>query len=133
MAQAKKAKELSFTLLDKVGLLSEISTAIAKLKVNILASCAYGMEGKAVFIMITDNNAKAKKALAPFGVGIKEEEVISVEMPNKVGALQNVAKKIANARIDIHYMYGTAGAGKTSICVFKTADDKKAIKIINKQ
>jgi len=133
MAKAKKAKELSFTLLDKVGLLSEISTAIAKLKVNILASCAYGMEGKAVFIMITDNNAKAKKALAPFGVGIKEEEVISVEMPNKVGALQNVAKKIANARIDIHYMYGTAGAGKTSICVFKTADDKKAIKIINKQ
>jgi len=76
--------------------------------------------------------AKAKKALAPFRVGVKEEEVISVEMPNKAGELQKVAKKIANARIDIHYMYGTAGAGKTSICVFKTSDDKQAIKMINK-
>ena len=133
MTKAKKAKQLNFMMPDRIGLLSQISSAISDAKVNITASCAYGMEGRAYFMMITDSNAKAKKALAPFGVGIKEEEVISVEMPNKVGALQNVAKKIANARIDIHYMYGTAGAGKTSICVFKTADDKKAIKIINKQ
>ncbi|MDH5201713.1 MAG: ACT domain-containing protein [Nitrospirota bacterium] len=132
MAKAKKSKELSFSMPDKVGLLSEISTAIAKVKVNILASCAYGMEGKAVFIMITDNNAKAKKSLASSGVNVKEEEVITVEMPNKSGELQKVAKKISEAGINIHYIYGTAGTGKTSICVFKTADDKKAIKVINK-
>ena len=90
------------------------------------------MEGRAYFMLITDSNAKAKKALTSVGVNVKEEDVISVEMPNKSGELQRVAKKISDAGINIHYIYGTAGAGKTSVCIFKTADDKMAIKVINK-
>ncbi|MEW6215176.1 MAG: ACT domain-containing protein [Nitrospirota bacterium] len=132
MAKAKKSKQLSFAMPNRVGLLSEVSTAIAGAKVNINAVHAYEIEDKAYFMLITDSNAKAKKALSPLGVEIKEEDVVTVEMPNKVGELQKVAKKIADAGIDINYMYGTTGAGKSSTCVFKTADDKKAIKVINK-
>jgi len=113
-----------------VVLLSELSMAIAKEKVNINAICAYEMEDKAYFMMITDSNAKAKKALSPLGAWVQEEDVIAVELPNKVGELQKVAKKIADSGIDIRYMYGTAGTGKSSICVFKTEDDKKATRVI---
>jgi len=133
MAKAKKAMQLSFMMPDRAGLLSEISTAIAKAKVNILAACAYGMEGRAYFMMLTDSNAKAKKAVGPFGVDVKEDAVISVELANRPGELQKVAKKIADAGINIDYMYGTAGPGKTSFIIFKTADDKQAIKLINKK
>ena len=133
MAKAKKVKQLSLTMPNKVGLLSEIGTALAGAKVNITAICAYGMENKAYFMIVTESNAKAKKALSPLEVKIEEEDVITVEMPNKVGELQKVAEKIADAGIDIYYMYGTAGTGKSSICVFKTADDTKAIRVINKQ
>jgi hypothetical protein len=132
MAKAKKSKQLSFIMPNRVGLLSEISTAIGGAKVNITAICAYGMENKAYFMLLTESNAKAKKVLSPFWVKIEEEDVITIELPNKEGELQKVAKKIADAGIDINYMYGTAGAGKSSICVFKTADDTKAIKVINK-
>jgi hypothetical protein len=132
MAKAKKAKQLSFTMSNRVGLLSEISTAMAKSKVNINAICAYEMGDRAYFMMTTDSNAKAKKALAPLGVEIQEKDVIAVEMPNKVGELQKAAKKISDAWIDISYMYGTAGTGKTSICIFRTTDDAKAIKVLNK-
>jgi len=132
MAKAKKVKQLSLTMPNKVGLLSEIGTALAGAKVNITAICAYGMENKAYFMLVTESNAKAKKALSPLKVKIEEEDVITVEMPNKVGELQKVAEKIADAGIDIYYMYGTVGTGKSSLCVFKTADDNKAIKVINK-
>lgn len=132
MAKAKKSKQLSFTMPNRVGLLSEVSTAIAKVKVNIIAACAYEMEDKAYFMMITSSNAKAKKAIAPLGVEVREEDVISVDLPNKVGELQKVAKKIADAGININYMYGTTSTGKSSILVFKTADDTRAIKLINK-
>ncbi|MEW6418262.1 MAG: ACT domain-containing protein [Nitrospirota bacterium] len=132
MAKAKKSKQLSLIMPNRVGLLSEVSTAIASAKVNINAICAYEMEDKAYFMLSTDSNAKAKKALGPLGVEIKEEDVVAVEMLNKVGELQKVAKKIAEAGINIIYMYGTVGSGKSSICVFKTSDDKKAIKVINK-
>jgi hypothetical protein len=90
------------------------------------------MENTAYFMLTTDSNAKAKKALAPLGFGIEEKDVVEVEVPDKPGELQKVAKKVANAGIDIEYMYAAAGAGKTAICAFKTADDKKAIKVINK-
>jgi hypothetical protein len=132
MAKARKVKEIGLTMANKVGLLSEVTAAVARAKVNITAMCAYAMENTAYFMLTTDSNAKAKKALASLGVGMEEKDVVEVELPNKSGELQKVAKRIADAGIDIEYMYAAAGAGKTAICVFKTADDKKAIKVINK-
>ena len=132
MTKARKVKEISFTVPNRVGLLSEVTTAVAKAKVNMTSICAYAMENSAYFMLTVDSNAKAKKALAPLGVAIEEKDVVEVEMPNKPGELQKVAKKIADAGVNIEYMYGTAGKGKTPTCVFKTADDMKAIKVINK-
>ena len=130
MAKARRVKEISFTMPNKVGLLSEVTAAIAGAKVNISTICAYAMENSATFMLTTDSNAKAKKALAPFGVTIEEQDVVAAEVPNKPGELQKVAKRIADGGIDIEYMYATAGKGKTAICAFKTADDSKAVKVI---
>lgn len=132
MAKATKVKQLSFSMPDRVGLLSEVTTALAGAKVNISALCAYGWENNACFSLTGDSPAKAKRALAPLGVVLEEEEVVRVEMPNRVGELQKVAKKLADAGINIEYVYGTTSAGKTSACLFKTSDDPKAVKLINK-
>jgi hypothetical protein len=131
MAKARKVKEIRLFMPNKVGLLSEVSTAIAKAKVNINTICAYAMENNAFFMLTTNSNAKAKKALALLGFGIEEKDVIQVEVPNRPGELQKVAKKIADAGVDIEYMYATTGGGKAT-CVFKTADDQKAMKVIRK-
>jgi hypothetical protein len=132
MAKAKKSKQLSFEVPNKVGLLAAISSAVAEAKVNISAICAYGMGKKAYFMVLTENSAKVKKVLGSLKTKVEEEDVVTVELPNKVGELGKVAKKIADAGVDILYLYGTAGTGKTSICVLKTANDNKAIKAINK-
>jgi hypothetical protein len=132
MAKAKKSKQLSFEVPNKVGLLAAISSAVAEAKVNISAICAYGMGKKAYFMVLTESSAKVKKVLGSLKTKVEEEDVVTVELPNKVGELGKVAKKIADAGVDILYLYGTAGAGKTSVCVLKTANDNKAIKAINK-
>ncbi|MBM4349374.1 MAG: hypothetical protein FJ106_05730 [Deltaproteobacteria bacterium] len=132
MAKAKKVKEISFEMANKVGLLAKVTAAIAGVKVNVNAICAYGMEGTAYFMLTTNSNAKVKKALAPFGVAIEERDVVEVEVSDKPGELQKVVKKIADAGIDIEYMYATAGSGKKETCIFLTSDNAKAIKAINK-
>lgn len=132
MAKAKKVKQLSFMMPDRAGLLSEITTTLASAKVNINAICAYGMQGEANFMFTADSLAKAKKALASLGVELKENDVFAVEMTNKPGELQKVAKKIADAGINIIYMYGTTSAGRPATCVFATSDDVQAIKTINR-
>jgi len=132
MVKAKKVRQLSFSMADRPGVLSEITTLIAGARVNISALCAYTIDETAYFMLNTDSNAKAKKALAKLKIKIDEDEVVKIELPDKVGELQKVSKMIADAGIDIGYAYGTAGAGKSSTCVFKTSDDKKLIKTINK-
>ncbi len=132
MAKARKTKLLSFDTDDRPGLLSEVTAGLAKAKVNITALCAYSWDDTAYFDMTTENNTKAKKVLAGLGFAPEEEDVMAVEMPNKTGELQKVAKVIADAGINIEYMYGTTSSGRTSVCLFSTSDDKKAIRLINR-
>lgn len=132
MAKAKKVKQVTFTMPNRVGLLSEITQAVSGANVNILGIYAYEMAETAHFAMITDSVAKTKKALSSIGVDASEEEVVSVEMPNKVGELKKVAQKLGEAGINIEYVYGTASSGRSSICIFKTADNQKAVRVINK-
>jgi hypothetical protein len=131
MAAAKKLKQLSFSLPNKVGLLAQVASALSQAKVNIEAICAYEMADKGYFRVVTDNNAKAKKVLAKMGANVEVEDVLIVGVPNKVGQLQKLAKKISDAGVDIYYAYGSPGAGKTTCLVFKTANDGKALKAIN--
>jgi hypothetical protein len=130
---AKTAKELTVTLPDKVGLTAEMSAAFAGAKINILAITGCSDEdGEATFTLLVDDAAKAKKVLRKLSAAVEDESVVTVEMPNKIGALQKVTHKIAEAGINIYYFYGTVGAGRISTVVFKTADDKKTVRTLNK-
>jgi hypothetical protein len=129
MTKAMKLKQLSFTLPDRIGLLSEVAAFITAAKINIEAICAYGMGDEGRFMIITDNSAKAKKVLSQMGAEVKSEDVIAVEVPNKIGQLQQTARKISDAGIDIAYVYGSPVRQKMTL-IFKTADDKKALKAL---
>jgi hypothetical protein len=129
MTKARKLKQLSFTLPDRIGLLSEVAAFITAAKINIEAICAYGMGEEGYFMIVTDNNAKAKKVLSHMGAEVKTEDVIAVEVPNKVGQLQQAARKISDAGVAISYVYGSPVKQKMTL-IFKTANDKKALKAL---
>lgn len=107
MARCNKAKELTVTTQDKAGMLSEVSSAITAQGVNISAVCAYGMEGKASFMMITSDNQKAKSAAESKGWKTKESEVVVVELGDKVGAIKEIADKLKARGVSLEYLYGT--------------------------
>ncbi len=131
MAKAVKVKQITFTLSNKVGLLCDVTCSLADAGVNIEAICAYEMGKKAYFMLMTDNNAKAKNALArDLKAKVETEDVLCIEMPNRVGQLEKVAEKFAEAGIDILYLYGSPGAGRTATIVFKTENDRKALKVL---
>jgi len=132
MAKAVKTKLLSFDMKDRPGLLSEVTTALAGAKVNITAICAYAWDDTAYFDMTTDNSAKARKALAALKLEAEEEDVVAVDMANKVGELRKVAKVLAEGGINITYMYATTSTGRTSTAIFSTSDNRKALRLINK-
>lgn len=131
MAKAAKASQLIFSLPNKVGLLASVAEAIASAKVNIEAVCAYE-RGYGYFMMVTDNNAKAKKVLQKMGADVHVEEVIAIEVPNRAGQLEKISRAIADADIDIHFIYASPGKGKTATLILKTANDRKSLKLLTK-
>ncbi len=130
----KAATEITATFNDTIGLTAKVASAVAAENVNILAATgtsASSLRRNATFTLIVDNFAKAECALERIGAEeINESTIIMVETPNKVGALERIAKIIADAGINIYYFYATTSSGKTATSVIKTADDKKAIKVL---
>jgi hypothetical protein len=131
MAKAMKSKQLTFSLPNRIGLLSEVATALAEAKVNIEAICAYE-RGYGFFMMVADDTAKAKKVLTRMGAKVHVEDVIFVQVPNRVGQLEIISKKIADAGINVIFIYGSPGKGKTATLVLHTANDRKTMKLLEK-
>jgi len=131
---ARPAMEIMATFVDSVGLTAKVAAALAAENVNILAGTGYSASGprqKAIFTLIVDDLVKAERALDRIGADeIQDSSVILVETENKVGALERIAKLIADAGIMIYYFYSTTSTGKMASCVIRTADDKKAIKVL---
>lgn len=132
MAKVKIVKLLSFTLPNKVGQLAAVTELLGEAGVSISALRAAEAGSHAEFLLAVKKPAKAKKALAPLGVELKEEDALCIEMQNKAGRLQKVAKKLAEAGVNIQSSWGTAFTGKTVSCVLITSDDKKAIAALKK-
>jgi hypothetical protein len=133
MAKVATVKFLSFVVPNKVGQLAAVAELLGAADVNVAALRAAEAGSNAEFMLAVKNTVKAKKALAPLGVDVKEGEALLVEMPNKPGRLQKVAKKLADAGVNVHSSWATAFTGKTASCVFMTSDDKKAIAALKKQ
>ncbi len=132
MANARLGREISFMAPDKVGLLNEISTELSSNGVNIISVCAYSMEGKANFMMVTSDNAKAAEVLKAKGYEVKDYEVVMYDLENTVGAISEMTKKLADAGVNMDYFYGTTGAADApALLVFRSDNNAKAVEVLN--
>ncbi|MBA4371959.1 MAG: hypothetical protein C0402_03760 [Thermodesulfovibrio sp.] len=132
MATAAKAKQLSFELPNKVGLVHEISAALSAAKINIMSLFGIETGDKAIVMLITSDNTAANKLLKKMGAATGSTDVVTIEIPNKPGEFTKVSGLIAQAGIDIITVFGTAGSARSSMIVLKTSDDKKVLKLLNK-
>lgn len=133
MANARLGRELVVKTPDEVGMLGKVSAAISKSGVNVMAICAYGMEGKAYFMLLTSDNTKAAEALNPLNFSIQEHDVVMVDLENKVGALEEVSKKLASLGINLEYIYGTTSLGGGGCFLVLSSDNNdELIRALNK-
>lgn len=132
MAIATKAKQLGFEMTNRVGLVAEITAKLSEAKINLTSLFGIETGDVAIFMIITSDNAAARKILRKMGATGSTMDVLAIEMPNKPGEFAKVSGIIAQAGIDILSVFGTAGSAKGSIVVMKTSDDKKVLKLINK-
>ena len=124
-------KQLSVFLINKPGILAQVLNELAREKVNIIAMTMMDSVEHGVLRMVAADSEHARKIIDSMNLQINETEVLCVTMPNKPGAMADVASKLSEHHINITYCYVTSGAkgGKTN-GIFKVADIKKAIKVL---
>jgi hypothetical protein len=130
MANATKVKEITVITPDKAGMLYQVTSAVARAGVNIMAITAHGAAGnKAKFMLVTNNNAKAVKALKAKKFRVKQNEAAAVALADKVGAASRLAQRLARAGVDLDYCYGSTSKRGKALLVFSTKDLKRALKV----
>jgi len=124
-------RQFNIFLPNRPGELAKLCTALAKAKINIVAVSVSDTIDHGVVRLVTDKNARARAVLKKRKIPFSENNVLSVKMLNVPGALALAAAKLARARINIEYLYGSTTAAKgPATIVLRLSDEKRAAKIL---
>jgi hypothetical protein len=103
--------------------LAKLTKVLADAKVNVLALLGSTAVGQGSVQVVVDNVNKAKKALGGAGLSYIEGTLEQIELPNKPGALAQLAGRLAKKGINIDCAYATMPKGaKKAVVVLELSE-----------
>ena len=127
MSQTQVVTQFSVFLVNKPGVLAQVTAALADQRVNIVAMTLVDSQEHGVLRIVAESPEHAREVLAKLNLPMTETEVLSVELSNRPGALADVAGLLGKNHININYAYVTSGApGGRTTGIFKVADMAKS-------
>lgn len=116
-------KDLQVELEDRPGTLAQLGEALGRAGVNIDGFCAVPVQGKGRIHVLVEDAAAARRALEGAGIRVVgEREVLVVDVVDQPGTLGSVARKLADAGVNIDWAYL---ATRTRL-VLATSDPERA-------
>ncbi len=116
-------QQLSVFVENKQGALVETTGILTDCGINIRAMSLADTEKYGVLRMIVNNTAAAQKALGDAGFLTRITDVVAVTMPDKAGSLNRVVQLLAQAGVNLEYLYAFNNAGKNSAYVVLRVQD----------
>lgn len=104
------ATQFSVTIEDRPGALAELTDALARQAVNILAIHATPCPTQGIAQFIVNNTDATVDALQQLGKDYTTRDVLLVTIPHQPGALAQVARALGAAGININALYITMTA-----------------------
>jgi hypothetical protein len=125
-------KQLSVFLENEPGTLARVCSELAEKNIDVLAHSVTDSVDYAVFRFIASDAAGAVHLLESAGTFVLEADVLGMSIDNKPGTLASIAEKLAKARINIEYAYGSAPpeGADSALLVLKTDDLQKTMRIL---
>ncbi len=100
------AKDLAVELSDQPGTLAALGEALGKAGVNIEGLCGVPAGGKAVLHVLVEDAVAARQAVQRAGLSVLgEQDVLVLNLEDRPGSLGAVARKIANAGVNVTLVY----------------------------
>ena len=106
-------KDLTITLEDRPGRLADLGEATGNAGINIEGMCATSVGGRAEVHFLVDDAAAAREALGSAGIEVEaESDVLVIDVEDRPGTMGEVARKVAEAGVNIGLAYSTFGGVK---------------------
>ena len=126
-------KQISVSLENVPGKLLAVSEFLGAEGINIRAISVADTSDISTVRFVTDNPEKTINVLKSHGYGIKETDVIAVEVPDHPGGLQAVLKPLRAAGINVLYLYPYLGRMSDQAIVIIGVDKTEAAEEVLKQ
>ena len=105
-------KDLAVVVEDRIGALADLGDATGKAGVNIEGISGDNRQGDLLHVLV-EEVAATRQALEGAGFEVRDErDVVVVEVEDRPGTLGEVARKLADAGVNIDLVYTTFGGVK---------------------
>jgi hypothetical protein len=126
----KTATELSLFLENKPGALAAILADFKKHHVNLEAITVVDHTDHALVRMIVGDAQRGLDLLERAGLLVIEATLLRIEASNRPGALGEVCTRLARAKINIQYLYGSVGISTRACLYVRVSDVARARKVL---
>ncbi|MGD0088817.1 MAG: ACT domain-containing protein [Planctomycetota bacterium] len=122
-------KQLSVFLENKPGVLARLCEEFAGKGINLQGITVSDTVDHAVIRLIPGNPSQALAVLESAGQLVVETDVLALPLANRPGELADVAKRLAKAKVNIEYAYGTV-QDSSALLILRVNDIRKAQKAL---
>ena len=130
MQNVKIESELEVITPNEPGILGRVLGTLANAGVNLRAMTVTSTPVEGRFRLLTLDNKKAETALRTLGYKVKSQQVLTVEISDRIGAGAEVGALLGNAVVDVDTAYATSAGKAAILLVFQTNNNKKAFETL---
>ncbi len=129
-----KVEQISVFLENKPGALADVTRILGEAEINIRALSLADTKDFGILRLIVNDNEKAKAVLGARGFTVRKTEVVAVEVPDRPGGLAAIMKILADAKINVEYLYAfVQQSGQNAIIIFRFDETDRAIAVLSER
>ncbi len=129
---AMAVKQISVSLENVPGKLSEVSEFLGENGINIIALSVADTADISAVRFVANDPEKAVNVLRSHGYSTKITDVLAVEAPNHPGGLNAVLKPLKEVSINVNYLYTCLARGEKTVLIVGVDKMEAAVQVLKK-
>lgn len=126
----RRGEQISIFLKNRPGIVADVFREFVEDAINVVGLTVMDTVDVGTLRMVVDDADKAKAALEKSGARYLDVPVMLLPIPNVPGAFARVAKALADAGVNIEYVYATACPDQESAMgVYRVSDIERALTV----
>src|SRR5687767_3540036 len=103
MSELKIETQFSVFLVNKPGVLAQVTGALGQEKINLVAMTLVDSQEHGVLRFVAEDPVRARQVITRLNLPMTETDILRMDLSNRPGALADVASLLGQNHININY------------------------------